>query len=193
MKGRPQKFNEASVLSKAQQVFWNKGYAATPLDEVLAAMDIGSGSFYNAFKGGKKELFLAVIRQRRDALEEFRMMVEHDENPVELIKNYFRGIADADNSIHLRGCLIANTITEMTFGDKDIEAEAMSIAKDTEAFYTETFRKAQQNGQLKNMTDAGILGRYLITVWSGLNVTRRIYPDRDKLSELIELQLKLIE
>jgi TetR/AcrR family transcriptional repressor of nem operon len=193
MKGRPQKFDEELVLNKAQQVFWEKGYSATSLDEVLAAMGIGSGSFYNSFKGGKKQLYMNVLRQRRDALKEFRANARASSNPIELIRDFFRELADADQTTHLRGCLIANTVTEMTFLNDDIENEAVNILKETEQFYTETIRMAQANGQLKNQTDAAILGRYLITLWNGLNVTRRMYPDKLILKYLIEMQLKIIQ
>jgi TetR/AcrR family transcriptional repressor of nem operon len=193
MKGRPQKFDEELVLNKAQQVFWEKGYSATSLDEVLAAMGIGSGSFYNSFKGGKKQLYMNVLRQRRDALKEFRANAEASSNPIELIRDFFRGLADADKTTHLRGCLIANTVTEMAFLNDDIENEAVNILKETEQFYTETIKTAQANGQLKNQTDAAVLGRYLITLWNGLNVTRRMYPDNLILKDLIEMQLKIIQ
>lgn len=57
MRGRPSTFDHDRVMKKAQQVFWEKGFAATSLEDLLNAMDMGSGSFYNTFKGGKKELF----------------------------------------------------------------------------------------------------------------------------------------
>lgn len=54
MRGRPAVYDNEQILQKAQQVFWTKGFTATSLEDLLKAMEIGSGSFYNAFKGGKK-------------------------------------------------------------------------------------------------------------------------------------------
>ena len=54
MAGRPKIFDEQEVISKASQIFWEKGYEAASAEELLKAMGIGKGSFYLFFKGGKK-------------------------------------------------------------------------------------------------------------------------------------------
>lgn len=192
MRGRPTIYDNKEVLEKAQQVFWTKGFTATSLDDILTATGLGSGSFYNAFKGGKKELFSKAIQQRREAFSQFKEELKHHDAPVELIKDFFRSIAQADLPTHLRGCIIANTVVEMAAIDKDLEVEAVTILQEVEQMFTATIRKAQKNGTVKNQTDPVILGRYLITLWNGLNVTRRMYPDQKALRKLIDLQLAII-
>jgi TetR/AcrR family transcriptional repressor of nem operon len=61
MRGRPAIYDNREILEKSQHVFWTKGYTATSLEDLLQAMGMGIGSFYNAFKGGKKELFRKAI------------------------------------------------------------------------------------------------------------------------------------
>lgn len=192
MRGRPTIYDNKDVLDKAQKVFWTKGFTATSLEDILEAMGIGSGSFYNAFKGGKKELFRKAIQQRREAFNEFKQELERSEAPVELIKNFFRSIAKDDRETHLRGCIIANTVMEMAGLDNELEEEAVTILKEVEQMYTRAIRKAQKNGTMKNQADAAMLGRYLITLWNGLNVTRRMYPNQKILRQQIELQLEII-
>lgn len=192
MKGRPATYDNREVVAKAQKIFWAKGFTATSLEDVLSAMGMGSGSFYNAFKGGKKELFRKAIQQRREALNAFREEVEKSEAPVELIKNFFRSIANADRDTHLQGCIISNTVVEMAALDEELEQEAVDILKEVEQLYTRMIRKAQKNGTLKNQADPVILGRYLITLWNGLNVTRRMYPDNKVLIKQIEMQLEIL-
>lgn len=193
MRGRPSIHDDNDVLQKAQQVFWTKGYTAASLEDVLNATGMGSGSFYNAFKGGKKELFRKAINQRKEAFADFEKLVNKSDKPVELIKDFFRSIATADRPTHLQGCLIVNTVVEMAGLDEALEKEAVAILVDVEHFYTRTIRKAQKNGTLKNQTDAAVLGRYLITLWNGLNVTRRMYPDKNILKKQIDMQLELIQ
>jgi TetR/AcrR family transcriptional repressor of nem operon len=192
MLGRPLKFDNKAVIDKAQQIFWKKGYTGASLNNLLEAMNMGSGSFYNAFKGGKKELFQIILANRRKALEEFAAVADSSENPVETIKNFFRSIAIADKDEHINGCLVANTVSELMFVDEELANEAAAILKDVEHFYAETIRKAQKSGTVLNQTDPVILGRYLITLWNGLNVTRRMYQDNSLLLAQIEMQLTLI-
>lgn len=192
MKGRPILFDSENAVESAQKLFWEKGYTASSLSDLLTATGMGSGSFYNTFKGGKKELFKKVLLQRRAALNEFKDELDRNESPIELIKDFFRSVAAADMSRHLKGCIIANTIAEMTFLEQDLLEEAVTIMKDTETMYTAAIKKGQEDGLIKNQTDPTVLGRYLITLWSGLNILRRIYPEPEILLEQIELQLKVV-
>lgn len=192
MRGRPTIFKEQELLEKAQHVFWEKGYTATSLEDLLKAMQIGSGSFYNTFKGGKKELFSRAMQQRRKAFAEFKAIVDASEMPLEVIKDFYRSLAHADKQTHLQGCLIVNTVTEMTFVDQVLEEEAVKVLKEVEQMYTAVIAQAQKDGSMKNQTSAEILGRYLITFWSGFNVTRRMYPDNAILKAQIEMQLSLL-
>lgn len=192
MRGRPAIYDNEQVLQKAQNVFWTKGYTATSLEDLLKAMEIGSGSFYNAFKGGKKEIFRKSILQRRMAFNQFKTELKQNESPVDLIKDFFRSIAKSDQETHLQGCIIVNTVVEMTFVDEELENEAVTILKEVEEMFTHEIEKAQKKGTLKNQTNPTILGRYLITLWNGLNVTRRMYPDNKILKEQIEMQLEII-
>jgi TetR/AcrR family transcriptional repressor of nem operon len=192
MKGRPTIYDDKDVIEKAQQVFWTKGYTAASLEDLLVAMGIGSGSFYNAFKGGKRELFSKAIHQRREAFNQFKEMLSQSSTPLDLIKDFFRSIAKADKQSHIQGCIIANTIVEMASLDKELEKEAVNILKEVEQMYTSAIEKVQKNGALKNQTDPAILGRYLITLYNGLNVTRRMYPDAKALLKLIDMQLEIL-
>ncbi|HEY8955089.1 TetR/AcrR family transcriptional regulator [Chitinophaga sp.] len=192
MRGRPAIFDNKEVIEKAQKVFWTKGFTATSLEDVLTATGMGSGSFYNTFKGGKKELFRKALNQRREAFRAFETALNQSDAPMELIRDFFRSIARADHDTHLQGCLVVNTVVEMAALDKDLEEEAVAILKETEHLYTKAIRRAQREGTMKNQTDPVILGRYLITLWNGINVTRRMYPDNKILLKQIDMQLEIL-
>lgn len=192
MRGRPSSIDDDKVLLQAQRVFWEKGYTATSLEDLLKATNLGSGSFYNKFKNGKKELFRKALQQRRQAFLEFKMKLDHAASPVKEIKDFFRSLADADLDTHLRGCILANAVTEMTFLDKELEMEATEILKEVEEMFTNAIRKEQLAGTLVNRSSPVLLGRYLLTVWNGLNVTRRIHTNKKALAALIEIQLTVV-
>lgn len=192
MRGRPIIYDNENLIKKAQEVFWEKGYTATSLNDLLTATGAGSGSFYNTFKGGKKEIFSKSIQQRREAFMLFKKELSQSELPIDLIKDFFRSIAHADISTHLKGCIIANTVVEMTFVDTELENEAVSILKEVGQMFSEAIREAQEKGEIKNQTDPEILGKYLITFWCGLNTLRRMYPNKKVLSQQIEMQLAVL-
>ncbi len=192
MKGRPSIYQDKELILKAQEIFWEKGFNATSLSELSKATGAGAGSLYNTFKGGKKELFKKSLQQRREGLYEFRDQLEKSDSPIELIKDHFRTIVSADHRTHQRGCIVANTVIEMTFIDDDLQNEAIEILKETEKLYTATILGEQKNGNIKSTIPADTLGKYLISIWCGINSLRRIYPDKEFLQRQIELQLQII-
>ncbi|GAA5085960.1 TetR/AcrR family transcriptional regulator [Chryseobacterium ginsengisoli] len=192
MRGRPNIHENSELIQKAQDIFWKKGYTATSLNDLLTITGAGSGSFYNTFKGGKKQIFKEAINQRRQAFAEFKNELEKSESPIDLIKDFFRSIANEAETSHLKGCIIANTVVEMTYIDDELENEAAQILKEVEEMYTEAIRKAQEKGNIKNLTEPSVLGKYLITFWCGLNTLRRMYPDKTILSQQIEMQLAVL-
>lgn len=192
MKGRPVLYTDKHLIEAAQEVFWKKGYTATSVGDLLKVTGAGSGSFYNTFKGGKKEVFRKAILQRREAFEEFKKVLDESESPLDLIKDFFRSIAQADEETHLKGCIIANSVVEMAHLDHDLEMEAVNILKEVEQMFSGAIRKAQDSKRIDNPTDPEILGRYLITFWCGLNTLRRMYPDKKTLLHQIDMQLAVI-
>lgn len=192
MKGRPIIFKDFEIIMKAQEIFWKKGYNATSVSDLSKATGAGAGTLYNKFKGGKKELFKKSLQQRKEDLNNFKVEIENSNNPIELIKEFFINVSTESTNHHLRGCIVANTLVEMTFLDEDLENEAIEILKETEKLYTKTIFEEQKKGNLKSEIPASILGKYLITVWCGINSLRRIYPDKKILRIQIELQLQII-
>src|SRR3954469_23001072 len=58
----------ARLLEAARYLFWEKGYAATGMAEILDRAQANAGSFYHFFPG-KESLLLAVLETYLDGLE----------------------------------------------------------------------------------------------------------------------------
>ena len=58
--GRPRGFDEQDAVAAATTVFRERGYAATSVDDLVAATGVHRGSLYGVF-GSKHGLFLRVL------------------------------------------------------------------------------------------------------------------------------------
>ena len=55
-RGRPREFDRDVALKRAMMIFWEKGFEATSMSDLVEAMKINSPSIYRAF-GSKEDLF----------------------------------------------------------------------------------------------------------------------------------------
>ena len=194
MAGRPKIFDKKEVIEKAADLFWSKGYEAASTDELLAAMGIGKGSFYLAFPEGKRELFENALEQfNNDALLRLEAALAKTDKPAEQIRKFFRDIAHAPKEDHAKGCFMGNTVSELSNVDNQLKLKAVKRLKQLEQLFYDAITAAQEKGELKTKEDPAVLARYLVTMWNGLNITRRMYADPKALTSLIELQLKVLQ
>lgn len=193
MAGRPKIFDPADVLVKAREVFRQKGYEATSTVDLQEAMGIGKGSFYQEFKGGKREVFEKAITLFSKGLHqrlESRLMTS--DQPIEEIKTVFRELTGAPVEDHLKGCFVGNTLVEMTCVDEGLVDMASGFLQQSEALFCKALGRARELGQLDKAEDPAVLARCLLTFWNGLNLTRRMYPQQKNLAPMVERMLKIL-
>jgi TetR/AcrR family transcriptional regulator, transcriptional repressor for nem operon len=63
---RPRQFDEDRVLRAVRDQFWDAGYAAASLEDLMRVSGLAKGSLYAAF-GGKNQPFLCALRDRSTA------------------------------------------------------------------------------------------------------------------------------
>lgn len=193
MAGRPKIFDEQEVIEKATEVFWLKGYEAASATELLLAMDIGKGSFYLAFKEGKKELYARSLEQfSNKALEQFKRDLMNADNPIGFLKEFFLTLADLPMARKTGGCYFGNAIVEMSNIDDQTREKASLLLSKLEENFEHIIRNAQQNHLLKNNASPDVLARHLINLWNGIHITQRMYPADPKTKEMIELNLQIL-
>ncbi|MFN0200483.1 MAG: TetR/AcrR family transcriptional regulator [Bacteroidia bacterium] len=193
MAGRPKIFDEQIALEKAANLFWKKGFEATSMDDLLPAMGVQKGSFYHSF-GSKKELYVRAIDwHENNGFEAFRKMVKNQKQPIELIKSIFLSLADCAPEDHRKGCFLGNTIAELSNIDENLVENAAKHLKTLENIFYEQIKASQKSGELKTKIEPELLALYLLNLWNGINITRRVYPSKKGLKSLIEFQLQILE
>ncbi|MBS0032181.1 TetR/AcrR family transcriptional regulator [Chitinophaga sp. 22321] len=194
MSGRPKIFDDQEVISKAAEVFWRQGYEATSTEDLLEAMGIGKGSFYLAFKGGKKELYERALGQFSDnAIAQFKREVDNAADPVEYIRQFFLRIAESPRKVHQKGCIFGNAVAELSNAEALLMKKAANHLQELEGLFLAALLRGKKLGTLKSKTEPVLLARMLLSNWNGLGITRRIYPDNESLATLIKTQLRILD
>ena len=92
---RPPEFDRGKALNEALALFWRKGYQATSLSDLLAAMAIGRSSFCSAFTD-KRTLYVECTdlfaARMMDRLERAR----DGKPPIDVLRDFLeRNVIDA--------------------------------------------------------------------------------------------------
>lgn len=120
---RPRTFDEQEVVAAARDEFWERGYAATSVDDLTAATGLGKGSLYGAF-GDKHTLYLRALDDYiSSSLDDVRASLRNPSSTAyDRLASHIRGQAKvlaADKG--RRGCLMAKSAAELGATDDAVE------------------------------------------------------------------------
>ena len=111
---RPKAFDPDAALQKAMHVFWERGYEATSVQDLVEGMGINRFSLYSTF-GNKHQLFVTVL-ERYCATIGANLVgdLEHSAAGLTAIRQFFTRLVDFFASAKgWRGCLMTNTAVEL--------------------------------------------------------------------------------
>lgn len=174
---RPIEFDRSLARDKALVLFWRKGYQATSIADLLAAMAISRSSFYAAF-GDKRTLFLECLdlfaERTGDAMRRTRAVLP----PIDALQQFFeRNFVGARVAQGKLGCMMVNTILEMAGVDDALSARASQHLAAMQAVF-EDFLVEAGHEPLR----ARELAALLMLVNEGIRVSsRRDIPPEEQL------------
>lgn len=173
--GRPRLFDPDHAITSALNLFWKKGYGATTPEDLLEAIGVGKGSFYNAF-GSKHALFEKALRRYGDErVAGLAGLLGESGSVRRRINAYFARLAAPENEAALRrGCFAANTAAELGRHDP----AAMKIVRSTfermERVLEETLLDGQKQGELSAELDAAASASLLLATIVGITVLAKV-------------------
>jgi TetR/AcrR family transcriptional repressor of nem operon len=160
--GRPREFDLGTARSAIRDEFWQRGFAATSVDNLLAATGLGKGSFYAAF-GDKRAAFLAVLRDYSgEQVEVMRVQCSASPRAIEAL----RAVVQPD--LRPRGCFLLNCAFELAPQDAEVSALVHETSVAFQAVLADTIRQAVAEGDLPASTRPLELAAALLAVAQGL-------------------------
>ena len=105
-----------TILQKAFELIYTKGYQTTSIDEIIATTKVTKGAFYYHFKT-KDEMGIAIIEEilKPTMTEHFIKPTENTQNPIEDFYNMISYLLLEDPFLQVKyGCPVGNLTQEMT-------------------------------------------------------------------------------
>jgi TetR/AcrR family transcriptional repressor of nem operon len=191
--GRPKQFVREEVLQRAMELFWQTGYEAASLPDLLGAMGISRQSLYDTF-GNKRGLYLSAVEHyRATQLSQALALLERPGSASENVRAVVGFFEELAADTRCRGCFVANALVEMGPQDPEIAkllAETLELLR---SGIERALRQAQAQGELSDSKSPVQLSRALTNAMIGLAVTGRLEQGRESLREIYAGTLSMLD
>ncbi len=190
---RTKEYNREQVLQKAMNVFWEKGYEGTSIQDLVDATGLNRFGIYEAFKN-KECLFLEVLNKYEEE-RTAKILAPLTEGPGGLssIKAFFAQLIEGAMHQSVPGCLMINTAIDLPSRNKSAKTKVKKIINRIEDAIYKSLSKARRCGEIKRKSNIKALTQYLLDVFLGMNVMMRVETDRKRLETIVRVALRNLE
>ena len=174
--------------------FWEYGYTATSVDELLSAMNLSKSSFYQTFESKHKLMEKCLERYSSQIVDDMLSEFQSAESGLKFIEEILRKVAEkTDLGEGRRGCLVMNCAVEFAQRDaKFSQLVAESILQFRVVFLTGV-KQAQKEGTISSHKDARVLADFLVSCKSGLETLAKAGTDKSSLLAMIPIMLSSLQ
>ena len=166
--GRPASFDQTEMLETIQSVFWDNGYSATSLDDIMQSTGLGKGSLYGAY-GSKQDMYLLAFTDYCDwAVADLKERLRgNDADAIVRLRAYIQSAAKGGAKAR-RGCMLAKGTTEVAGRFPDVDKIIERTFKAMERAIVQCVRQAQSAGDITADRDARTIGVTLLALVRGM-------------------------
>jgi TetR/AcrR family transcriptional repressor of nem operon len=187
-------FNRDDVLHKAKDLFWQKGYHATSIQNIVDSLGISRSSLYETF-GGKKQLFDESLKLYcSNNKEDVKQFLASQTEVKQAFRTLFeKAISESLDDHGAKGCFVVNSTTELADKDDDIKKELVRNNVDFEKIFYDFLLVGQQSGNIPEGKELKTISNLIYILFSGIKVVAKIETSREKLLNSVDCTLSLLD
>ena len=182
---RNREFDINEALTSAMGLFWLNGYSNTSIDTLLDSMNIGKGSFYQAFDN-KRDLYLQTLELYKNQSRYFFEEISSNGKGIKRLKNYFISLIDEmyKEDFVQRGCFLCNASIENSGKDNEITEIVSSGYKEVIDKLQEIVEESQTIGEIRKDLKPEDTAHWLFSSSYGLLMLAKSDFKKDKIKKI---------
>jgi len=189
---RPREYDREEVLEKTTDLFWEKGFEATSMNEVVARTGLNKHSLYSEF-GDKEKLFIDCIDYYSSNSSRFvRDILARKPLGLSNIEAFFENRVSYAASDDCKGCLIFNSVIEKETLSKEINLRIKSRVSKIKALFYNCLKAAQERKEISVDKDCKALADYLTCFTCGLVNFGKNETNKKELRKMVDVALSSI-
>lgn len=159
-----------SILQKAFELIYVKGYQATSIDDILASTQVTKGAFYYHFKN-KDEMGIAIINElMKPALTgSFTETLQKEENPLDAIYALMQHLLLKNEFLKVEyGCPASNFTQEMAPWNIDFNKALHQLTQQWTKVMIATLEKGKKDGYVREDVNAKQVTLFVMSGYWGV-------------------------
>lgn len=192
-RGRPKLYDTEQALRAAGAVFWEKGFSATSLDDLAAAMGMNRPSIYRAF-GDKEEIYRAALTQFAAIMNEaFTSSFSTDRDIREGLKSFYRKALEVYSSDETAlGCMVWSTAPASALIHPEVQADLLAAVRQVDASMLKELQRAKSQGQLAAGADSKTLAKLLQALLHSISIRVRAGETKSTIQKFADNAITLL-
>jgi len=167
------------IVHEAFKLFYENGFKATSINDVMKATKMTKGAFYHHYKS-KQQLGLEVIelKLQQRVYDGMITPLEQPGKAIEILEQIFLNriksfpLYDKKN-----GCPVNNFINEIGNYEASYQLALKSIIEKWKSALVTLIEKGKKQGNIKNEIPSEAVAIYLISAFEGIRGIRKLYVD----------------
>jgi len=167
---RTKDFDPDDIADAAMQVFWQRGYAATSVQDLVDGTGLSRSSLYGTFEN-KQGLFQHALRRYEAVTTSNVELLSGPGRARDLVRQLLlRIVQDELSDAGRRGCLVANAALELAGHDEAVAERVASNFQRLQKALEKLILRGQQEGDITDSKKPRALARFVLNTVQGLRV-----------------------
>ena len=184
------------IINKSFELFYEKGYNATSIPDIMKETSLSKGAFYHHFKN-KHEIGVKVIEViiRKRIKEGFIAPLNNIESNIpklllEVFTNRIKNYSEREKAL---GCPANNLVGEIGYTEQDFRVILKSLFEEWREQLIKVIDIGKKRGEIKKDVNSSSIAISLICAFEGVRSIRKVYDDDIIFNEFLESMGNFIE
>lgn len=175
---RHKEYNRQDVLENAVNLFWQKGYKASSMADIVQSTGLNTASMYKEF-GNKDGLFEEALEFYRQNILSPRVQILIEEPNITGIRGFLESVVKGAAKETYKGCLMMNHLAQKHTISPRSSIMISDFCSYMESLLVTAVRNAQTNGNISADKDPVVLASFIMCSVHGLVLYGR-HPDNSE-------------
>lgn len=184
--GRSISFNKEHALDKAMYLFWEKGYDATYISDLIETMEISRSTLYHSF-GDKEEIFKQVLEHYKSYGRRKRNLLFSGIDTKASLKSFFyQHIKECYSDDIPKSCIITNSSLLIGQIDPSIEEILLNDFNELEKIFKQVIEEGKKKGEISQEANSELVAYSLLSLNHSIKLMSKYKKEKNLAYDLVD-------